>query len=358
MAKAKRIPLKGNGPASAGIKLVLLTRFEELQSWRKTALDWSDPEGVHSMRVASRRLRGAVRDFMPYVRKRSITAPFKELKYIADALGEVRDQDVAIPVLEELQKRAPHASDEALKQLIDNRKELREQAREDLKAILEKDELKRLEADFVDGVEEATQYSERRNKQAVPRPEPIFRDVSRAIILDRLREFEKLTNSLFEPFEVDALHELRIAAKRLRYALELFQPCWPRSISTVAKRASRMQTALGDLHDCDVWIEILGKQIIRARKQKEKERVIALARLLNHFVNLRTKHLRHALTRWREWEVHDTSLRLRTAIAPKEKKTEEPVPAATSAPATPAPTTPAVESSAGEADATGLVAVG
>src|SRR5262249_62327370 len=114
MAKAKRIPIKCNGPASAGIKLVLTTRFEELQSWRKTALDWSDPEGVHSMRVASRRLRSTLRDFMPYVRKRSIAPAFKELKYIADALGEVRDQDVAIPVLEELQKRSPSESDEAL----------------------------------------------------------------------------------------------------------------------------------------------------------------------------------------------------------------------------------------------------
>lgn len=346
MAKAKRIPLKCNAPASAGIKLVLMTRFEELQSWRKTALDWSDPEGVHSMRVASRRLRGALRDFMPHVRKRSIAPVFKELKYIADALGEVRDQDVAIPVLEELQKRASHASDEALKQLIEQRKQVRQQAREELKAILEKDELRRLESEFSEGVERATQFSERRNRQAETRPEPIFRDVSRSIILDRLREFEKLSNSLFEPFEVEALHEMRIAAKRLRYALELFQPCWPRSIATVAKRASRMQTALGDLHDCDVWIETLGKQIVRARKQKEKERVIALVRLLHHFVNLRTKHLRRALARWREWEVHDTSNRLRTAIAPKEKKTE------------PAPVTPEVESSAGQADTTGLVAVG
>lgn len=346
MAKAKRIPLKSQAPASAGIKLVLLTRFEELQSWRKTALDWSDPEGVHSMRVASRRLRGALRDFTPYVRKRSIAPVFKELKYIADALGEVRDHDVAIPVLEELQKRAPHASDEALKQLIEQRMQLREQAREDLKAILEKDELTRLQAEFIDGVEDATNFSERRNKQAPTRPEPIFRDVSRAILLDRLREFEKLSNSLFDPFDVEALHEMRIAAKRLRYALELCQPCWPRSIATVAKRASRMQTALGDLHDCDVWIETLGKQIVRARKQKEKERVIALVKLLNHFVGLRMKHLRRALARWREWEVHDTSDRLRTALAPKEKKTEPP------------PVTATPESDAGQTDATGLVAVG
>ena len=54
MAKAKRIRIKCKGPAPAGIRLVLVTRFEELLSWRDAALDWTDPEGVHSMRVASR----------------------------------------------------------------------------------------------------------------------------------------------------------------------------------------------------------------------------------------------------------------------------------------------------------------
>ena len=343
MAKAKRIRLKCNGPASAGIKLVLLTRFEELQDWRKGALDWTDPEGVHSMRVASRRLRGALRDFMPYLRKRNLTAPLKELKYIADALGEVRDQDVAILALQQLEKRAPADSAEALKQLIETRQQLREQAREELRAILEKDELKRLEAEFKDGVAAAASSAERRNKEAATRPEAILCDVARAIILDRLREFEKLTNSLFDPFAIDALHEMRIAAKRLRYAVELFQPCWPRSISIAAKRAARMQTALGDLHDCDVWIETLGKHIIRSRKQKQKEQVIALVWLLNHFVELRTKHLHRALVRWSEWETHDTSAKLRAALSPKEKQLE---------------VVPSPESTGGQADATGFVAVG
>jgi CHAD domain-containing protein len=280
---------------------------------------------------------------MPYLRKRSLTPALKELKYIADALGEVRDHDVALLALEDLQKRAPADSAGVLKQLIETRQQLREQTREELRAILEKDELKRLESEFRAGIEEAISSSGRRNKEAPTRPEPLLVDVARAIILDRLREFEKLTNSLFEPFAVDALHELRIAAKRLRYAVELFQPCWPRSLSTCAKRAARIQTALGDLHDCDVWIESLGKHIIRSRKQKQKEQVVPYVWLLNHFIELRTKHLHRALVRWREWETHDTSGKLRAAITPQEKKAE--------------PETSA-ESSGGQADATGLVAVG
>ena len=96
MAKAKRVKgINCDSVATIGIKLVLVTRFEELYGFHDTALDWSDPEGVHSMRVASRRLRSALRDFLPYVRKRGLTTVQKRLKNVADALGDVRDQDLA-----------------------------------------------------------------------------------------------------------------------------------------------------------------------------------------------------------------------------------------------------------------------
>jgi CHAD domain-containing protein len=139
--------------------------------------------------------------------------------------------------------------------------------------------------------------------------------MSRDVILDRLREFEKASAGLFKPLDVEALHDMRIAVKRLRYAIELFQKCWRRSLPVFARRAARIQTALGDLHDCDVWIQSLGKHINRARKQKQEQQVAALVWLLGHFVKLRTRHMRRALDRWRDWERHDTSGRLREILA-------------------------------------------
>jgi len=323
MAKAKRIRIKCNAPASAGIKLVLLTRFEELLSWREAALDWTDPEGVHSMRVASRRLRSALRDFMPYVRKRRLAPVLKQLRQLAATLGEVRDDDVAIHGLEEIQKQAPRASAGALKELIEARKTVREEARKQLEAIVTNEDLQTLQTDFVARVEEATVASDRKGKQTDD-SELTFADMSRAIILARLKEFEKLSNALFKPLDGNALHEMRIAVKRLRYALELFQPCWPRSLATHAKRAARIQTALGDIHDCDVWIASVGKQIVRARKQNEHERIKGLVALLSYFTKLRTKYLRRAFDRWGEWEAHDSSGKLRAALEPKEAPVEMP----------------------------------
>jgi CHAD domain-containing protein len=298
---------------------VLATRSEEVFGWRDAALDWTDREGVHSMRVASRRLRSALRDFMPYVRKRRIAPVLKRLRNLADALGEVRDYDVAILGLEEIQKQAPRESTAALKELIETRKTHREQGRQKLEAILAPEKLQQLQIEFGACVDEATALSERKNKHSPDGPELTFAEMSRAIILGRLKEFEKLSNALFRPLEVEALHEMRLAVKRLRYALELFQRCWGRSMGTHAKHAARIQTALGDIHDCDVWIASVGKQIVRARKQNEHERVKGLVSLLSYFIKLRTKYLRRALARWNEWEAHDSSGKLRAALAPKEE---------------------------------------
>lgn len=312
MAKAKRIKgIDCNAEAPGGIKLVLVSRFGELRDFRAAALDWTDPEGVHSMRVASRRLRSALRDFMPYLRKRRISSVIKPLRDVADALGEVRDQDVAILALEKLQAHSPDHVSAALKQVIDARKEIRDQARKELEAMLEDSELKQLEKNFTTGVDEATVEATGRT------PSPLlitFRKMSRAIILDRLKELEKLSNGVFRPFDVETLHEMRIAAKRLRYAIELFQQCWGRSIATYAKQTARLQTALGEVHDCDVWIDSFGDEINEARKQKQNENLTAFVWLLSHFVKLRTKHLRKAFDLWRDWEAEDTSGKLRTLL--------------------------------------------
>jgi CHAD domain-containing protein len=317
MAKPKRIRgLKCDAPVSVGIRQVLVTRFGELQSWRDAALDWSDPEGVHSMRVASRRLRSALRDFMPYVHKRRLAGALKQLKKIADALGGVRDHDVALMALEEIKTQAPLQLSAALAQFIATRNSAREQARNELTAAIETEALKQLELRFVSALDDAIASVNRPKKQTGNKPPLTFTEMSRNVILDRLKEFEKRSEGLFRPLDVDALHDMRITVKRLRYALEVFAKCWPRVVGGQARRAARIQGALGELHDCDVWIESVGKQIIRARKQKEKEQVAVLLWLLGHFVKLRTKHLQRAIARWREWETYDASGKLRAALKP------------------------------------------
>jgi len=323
MAKVKQIAgIDCDAASVAAIRLVVTTRLEEMSALREKALDWSNPEGVHDMRVASRRLRSALRDFMPYVRKRRISASLQGIKAIADALGRVRDQDVAIIALEKLAAKAPVEVSPGIQTLADGRRTRRDKARAELNAILNQDRLVQLRSDFLITFEAALTPPQGRGK---PRQSANLagnlnhRDVARATILDRLKEFEKLSDSLYHPLKAKPLHKMRIAAKRLRYALELFDQCWGQPILFFARKVAALQSSLGELHDCDVWIVDFGNDLAKPAKQTvigavKTEHEAASVWLLGHFVRLRTKHFRNALKRWREWDANDFSGQLRKIV--------------------------------------------
>ncbi len=307
MAKAR--PIIGvdcYDSAAAGITVVLTDRLAEMCTLRQEALNWKDPEGVHSMRVASRRLRSALSDFRPFLNNRALVSVLKQIKAIADALGDVRDQDVAIEALERLRSHSHAGVSEALKEIISDRKDSRRSARSLLKESIAKQELKQLMLHFGLAIASATKDHRASTVSYVAS--------AQSIVLARLDDLEKLSDCLYHPLAGEALHEMRIAGKRLRYALELFAQCWGDGIVPFAKQVAALQSALGDLHDCDVWIESFGKEIIRSRSQKKRNHSEAFTWLMSHFVKARNGHLRDSLSLWREWEEGKMSAKLRELI--------------------------------------------
>ncbi len=76
-------------------------------------------------------------------------------------------------------------------------------------------------------------------------------DNARRIAAVRQAELESFVPRVLDPLETEALHDMRIAAKRLRYVLELFAPMLGEAAAATAKRARALQDALGEIHDCD-----------------------------------------------------------------------------------------------------------
>lgn len=74
------------------------------------------------------------------------------------------------------------------------------------------------------------------------------------IVLTRLAELRDLAEPALDPSAAAAQHDLRIAAKRLRYVLEIVEPCFGPVAVEARREAKRLQTVLGDLHDCDVML--------------------------------------------------------------------------------------------------------
>ena len=76
-------------------------------------------------------------------------------------------------------------------------------------------------------------------------------DNAERIVRTRLDELYSFTPKALNPKRVKALHDMRIAAKRLRYVLEITSFCFGPYASTATKRAKELQDLLGEIHDCD-----------------------------------------------------------------------------------------------------------
>lgn len=306
MAKAKEIVgLDCEASARAGIRLILLSRLEEMCAFRSAALDWNDPEGVHDMRVASRRLRSVLRDFLPYLHERKLRHSKDDLKKLADVLGRVRDQDVAILALEKLAAEAPTEVSAGIEQFVERRRLKREGARSRLSAAITEDALARFEEEFKDSLERSLKVSRRRRKNVDEESaeRAILRHAGRHIIAARLQELKELSASLYQPFKTKPLHRMRLAAKQLRYTIELFAQCWGEQLAEYAKEIAKLQTSLGELHDCDTWISDLGQTLQGSEMEDESaQKRSAAIWLLDYFVKERDGHFRDALARWHEWE--------------------------------------------------------
>ncbi len=82
---------------------------------------------------------------------------------------------------------------------------------------------------------------------------PLRPNVAR-IVAVRLAELRDFADAALAEDAGQAQHDMRIAAKRLRYLLEIFEPCLGEEAKAARRAAKRLQSTLGDLHDCDLML--------------------------------------------------------------------------------------------------------
>jgi CHAD domain-containing protein len=95
-------------------------------------------------------------------------------------------------------------------------------------------------------------------------PRAPLRDNAARIVLTRLGEMRSFALSALTPDASPAQHDMRIAAKRLRYVLETLGTCFGEPADAGRQAARDLQTVLGDVHDCDVRLDLIGRHLERA----------------------------------------------------------------------------------------------
>jgi CHAD domain-containing protein len=105
VAKAGDIEVDPFEPYALAGARVVRVRTDELFGHAESVLDTSDIERVHDMRVASRRLRAVLEIFEPCFPQGDFKTALRDVKALADALGERRDPDVHIEDMESFEAK-------------------------------------------------------------------------------------------------------------------------------------------------------------------------------------------------------------------------------------------------------------
>jgi CHAD domain-containing protein len=208
-----------------------------------------DVEALHQARVASRRIREA----LPIIAAQADRATLKKLgrrvRDITRLLGPVRELDVRIALLLEVERSTPShraAIDLVRSRLVAERQAQRERMLGRANAM----DLKRLTRKLVQiGVASCSDYGRRAQAAAAWRNVLVARTVRRS---KRLREAIDRAGSLYMP---DPLHAVRIAAKKLRYVLEVAEEAGIPRVGALIRPLKDVQGTLGRLHDLQVLLD-------------------------------------------------------------------------------------------------------
>jgi CHAD domain-containing protein len=214
-------------------------------------------EGVHKMRVATRRMRAAWRVFdgayPPKVARRYVA----ELREVAQALGAVRDLDVQLDRLAAYRERL--TGDEAkaaLEPLVSEWRGDRAAARLVLLDLLQGAAYDHFINDYRELVDATTEV-------AADAPAALVRDVAASRIW---RAYEQLrAHDAAVPFaDVPQLHALRVDGKRFRYTLEFLREILPESVDRIVAEVTKLQDHIGELNDAQIAAETTRAWLIEA----------------------------------------------------------------------------------------------
>jgi CHAD domain-containing protein len=246
-----------------------------------------EPEDLHKMRVAVRRLRATLRAARPMLREKWVRKLRNRLEWLGDALGPVRDLDVLRDYLKAEAGALGRPEQAALKPLLVALGAERARAQARLLDALRSQRYCRL----LDRLDEAVEH---------PRVE--MADVSlRAIAADEYVRLQRAVHAHGPQPTDEELHATRIQGKRARYAAELAEAAVGERATAFIGAAKRLQDILGEHQDAAVAEDRIRQFVLHHRDR----RVLAAADKLIERQRARRQDARAALPAvWTELEAH------------------------------------------------------
>ena len=202
-----------------------------------------DVNGVHQTRVATRRLREA----LPLVASRRIGRKLrKQVRRLTRALGPVRELDVALLTLDEI-RVAGDLPEDGVRRLREVIGEERDRLRAEMIRQLDRLDLSKLKKKVLDATPPTTLKGVARGDR-----KRLARADARAAW--RAADVRAAIDNAAGIYLADRLHAVRIAVKKLRYAIEIARELRGSRAQVRLRTLKRVQDLMGRMHDLEVLI--------------------------------------------------------------------------------------------------------
>lgn len=212
-----------------------------------------DIEDVHQVRVACRRMRAAMRLFADCFDEKRVTSWQKQIKKLLKSFGAARDLDVQIEFLtQRLKKLTPDQRKmrSGIRRMLLRWQQMRDSVQPRLIKAIDMLQKKHILTN-IHLETEKTLFILKPLNPTMCSP-AIERCASEQIDL-HIRDLLAKRLSMDDPNDVPGHHAARIAAKKLRYVMEICNEPLDDTLKQAIKTVKNIQTLLGDIHDCDVW---------------------------------------------------------------------------------------------------------
>ncbi len=245
-----------------------------------------DIEYVHKTRVTSRRLRATLPRFRGCFHKKEYKLWICEIKKVTCLLGDARDLDVQIIFVERYREKLDSATEKVcIDVLLKSHRERRKSVQPSVEAGLE--ELKA--TDVLEDLHQSCEQIIKERAMEVFNPQKVL-EKARWHIFFRIDHFLAMENYVHTENEILKHHEMRICAKKLRYTMESFASLYPNKLGEEIETIKTFQDILGEIHDCDVWIEYIPKflqeTIVKTKsKQKKPANTAKIEQALSNFLS-------------------------------------------------------------------------
>jgi CHAD domain-containing protein/uncharacterized protein YjbK len=221
-----------------------------------------DPEELHDMRVATRRMRAALDLFGPYIAGPEAQRANDYLRQLGRILGDVRDMDIALAEARAFLAARPEMEADALEPLLKHWTRQRKRARRRMVRYLQGQSYERT----VGAIEALLQHL------ALDTPWHAKSDQAAGRVAPRLLylrwEMVRAYEAVLQDAPVELLHMLRITCKQLRYGIEFFEEILPRKVTTLNDQIVAVQDHLGAMHDAAVAVEMIDRFFERRSKRR------------------------------------------------------------------------------------------